>query len=163
VINPIRLANEWRDTLLAVTLVAAWAAFLPLYLVLAVALHREFARTLAWFSDFTMRLAGSTRVKVDHKAVDFATHAVSGFIGIMMAIVFAQTMASMVFSVGCFLMSVLISAARTGAHRMKPADLVEAYTTIWDWPRKRDGGGGETKKLAALVESLSGRLVPSGA
>lgn len=151
-INPIRLANEWRDSLALTTLLAGTAAFgdVALHAALSIIFWREIARDHTWMRTPPSQIVGGPRLP-DRLDVACAAYAIAVVVGFIQT--FVGRCSPWVF--GVWVLCAGLTWFRAWAHDRTPGGLVRGYLAAWDWPRKR-GGPTETQKLADAVDRLSG-------
>jgi hypothetical protein len=171
-INPLRLANEWRDTLfysgiaLVVLIAVMSGETIPWhYGVLLPTVGRECVRQWLWILSPPMQWAGTTA----RPANIFDLACATGFVILtldgldMLFWDLPQYMAHQGSKPLGVIVGMLSLCSFFGAFafaRIGLQGVVRAYTeTMWDWPRRQDGGG-ETQKLVDAVKAWGGRQLP---
>lgn len=145
-INPLRLANEWRDSLaLTAGIALAMSNFDAIEVVISAICMRQGLRGIVWDVWPPMKIEGGPPLpSADHVA------AISRLIA---NAILALTPDSSFFvtCLGTFFFGVSLIEVSLRGWRPSMRACVEA----WDWPRKR-GDGGETQKLKDWAQSLTG-------
>lgn len=163
-----RLANEWRDTLFygivaAGTVVNACLGnplpenFVPLA-VTSLATSRELARAISWRLCPVKSFAGTplTETKSIDKcrlaaAVSFAVAA--GCFASAYCYALAPNPSSLLPMIP-FLYKARQGVIKIGGIK----ETIETFNYIWDWPRKKDGGEGQTEKFKNGVHTCGKKL-----
>jgi len=163
-INPIRLANEWRDSLLMTGLVAYAAAdpqMKTIVFCIGTTITREVARILAWSHAPKEKVVGTAPLpclSALHCAIAASiTSCIASSLhtGIMVAAA-VDVPDRRISSVALIVLSGLNLGTAAALCFLLPngwRSIKPAYGIMWDWPRKRDGGGGETSKLSEGLSS----------
>lgn len=161
--NVLRLLNEWRDSVSYAVIPAVCSVVRPtwfeaaMYVVMFVVLREQ----IRWFGWATWRAPIVVGGQSMNNRRDCATAAIA------IACCAAAVLAGPQVVEGSTLSSALAIINLTGAamsiFTVGGVHMVHQYYRdhMWDWPRKRDGGGGETKKLVDAISSLS--VQPQGA
>lgn len=154
------LANEWRDTI-AYTVLIAFVIGGPMPLrqavewALTLCSIREVARSMAWVFQPTA-IVGMRTVDPD---VNRASAGFAGAIAIGVVMLAGGTPITFILALLNF-GAALMDYSRAGGIGAMSSSYAE---TMWDYPRKRDGGG-QTKKLVDSVKAMLGaEPVPAGA
>ena len=172
--DPFRLLNEWRDTAFLVCTVAATldspamiaergfgVALSPVAFFVVHAV-REGVRAAAWAIAPPLTPVGGERPPLSREqaigTAGFSVMAVN--VGASLATLPSLQGPGMGFPLIVALGSSLCAWAisyRLGGF----GPIVNGYRVMWDWPRKRDGGGGtETRQLQQSASKLVRALMP---
>ena len=169
----VRLANEWRDTLFY----TAFAVGLGLAVIngkgnlaifsLTAPMEREILRSVFWGFRPEYRTAGYSATPVDPRKNCNAAAVVGGFCLFIEVALFDTFNGTSLGDAMVALMGVMQSAIGTlGLRRLngRLQDIPNLYlnkkTGMWDWPRKRGGGGTtQTQKLKDGFMNLGRKLV----
>lgn len=157
----MKVINEWRDSIFYTLLLAALISQIggehlegATVFFLLVASFRESARAFAWDEDFSPILVGE-RKPLDQKVLQHS----AGFLGnlsVLVTYLFPPVDRLSMYLFFFVSFCALVCFQRAGGSLTA---IYEAYDkTMWDYPRKKDGGGVHTKKL---IERL-GRLTAIG-
>jgi hypothetical protein len=149
-----RLVNEWRDTLSygVLTIATVWdlAHGGKTADYLHVAVTREVVRGLCWSFSKEQLPVGGFNDPIDNQK--FSRSAFAGFwvLGSVQDILNngypAATMG--------FILSTLCVSSAGGLQ-----EVGASYNTMWDWPRKKNGGGTtQTQKLKDGIRNLAGTI-----
>lgn len=163
-INPFRVANEWRDSLGLTTCLALVAA-VPCREVVAVAIlmiaTRELYRDVAWYCHPPMRIVGD-QTSLDHRDVsDGGALISSAFFLVYWVILSSFGEPFRLIFLGITMLCTLLHVFRIYIlRRSNMTRIRKAWVQAWDWPRKR-GGPTETQKLADIAARLGQSLRPA--
>lgn len=158
--DPLRLANEWRDTLLATSLAGAvLTGTVNLRTALLILGAREMARGVAWGCNPPPQIVGvprnppSRQVRISSVAFAWGLMLLDSAAG-GVALGGSLNLISMTIELTCTTFA-FISAGG-------PIAVMKIYDQVWDWPRKGGSGGGttETRKIMNLLTSV-GKAVTS--
>ncbi|MFA6279473.1 MAG: hypothetical protein WC612_01590 [Bdellovibrionales bacterium] len=158
-----RLANEWRDTLtygalLTGAVVNAYYGnpISPLNFV-ALAIAREVGRAASWYCFPDTCLAGNGGEK-RRSTMQCVFAAGTLFSGLCVALNLSPALRSPIdgYSVALSLVTCLTDCYIAGGSK----EVLATYEYMWDWPRKR-GGGGQTERFKEGVRGLTLKLTPA--
>lgn len=156
-IYPLRLANEWRDSIAITVGIAATAASLNAFWTLCLMIFfREHVRDVVWWTRPPKQIVGGPRAP-DHKDVSDGSTLISEAT-MLLGYVVAPDSSSIPWLLYFWIFMLLLTVTRVHVFRRSSIlRCIRAWLGAWDWPRKRDGGGA-TKKLADMIERATSRV-----
>lgn len=158
-----RLANEWRDTVFYTVFIALVLSTFgdpgvtPINMIAAILVVtslRESLRSALWYR--SPIVIGAKRVNGERLGTDanFAAQ-----VAIAVVLLLDHAILSLILA----MVSMMIAAAMFSKLGGLSPVIDDYRDTMWDWPRKRDGGG-QTKKLTDWINAMmSGTLAAAGA
>lgn len=150
----LRLMNEWRDTALVTCLVVV-VGTRPVDIEFGATVWavREFGRSVAWAIAPEPAIVGGPRPP-DGEQVSWAAMTIVNLVPAVLAC--AQGRVDVILGLN------ICAAVGTGLIAGGPAGVLRTYERVWDWPRRRGGGGPtETERLAGAIGRFAARLRPA--
>jgi len=153
--NPIKLLNEWRDTVFATCLVFAFGfGWVSLSVALTVGFWREIVRCWCWRLRPPMQVCGGTRPPSERTVSLAAGMLADGLLSVNYCHEQNWVLVSVFFS--CLMLGTVLAWMSEGLPQ-----LASEFIKSWDWPRKSNDGPSETSKITRLASMTVQTLVPA--